>query len=157
MRKNIKLPILVIAIAVLAVFLIPRRIKAAQTSTCSNEQAKQALNLPDHYRGWAEAYRIFREFKGCDDGAIGEGFSEAIAQLFIHDWQHLDALVRLTASDAQFKKFVLWHIDATLSEDELHAIIRNTRRRCPVQDKPFCQAVEKNALASLKDLSTNSE
>jgi hypothetical protein len=153
MRTKRSLTTFVIATAVLAAFLDARVAKAAQTSTCNDEQEKLALNLPDQYQTWNQAYRIFKRFKGCDDGAIAEGFSEAIAQLFIHDWEHLGTLTRLTSSDKAFRKFVLRHIDATLSDNELHAILRNARTRCPDQDKNFCKLVEKSALTSLDELS----
>ena len=153
------LPFLFSALAVILLVGASANPAAAQTpaSRCGDKDAEQALNLPDHYKSWGQAHQIFTRFGQCDDGAVGEGFSEAIAQLFIHDWQHVGTLVRLTGSDAGFKKFVLWHIDATLSEDELQAIVRNARTRCPAEDKSFCRAVENNALASLKELRSDSE
>lgn len=157
MRTNRNLTRFVVATAVLAALLETRVAKAAQTSTCNDEQEKRALNLPDHYQTWGEAYRIFKRFKGCDDGAIAEGFSEAIAQLFIHDWEHLRTLTRLTSSDKAFQRFVLRHVDTTLSDEELHAIWRNAQTRCPDRDKNFCRLVEKRALDSLNELRRDSQ
>jgi hypothetical protein len=139
--------ILTIAIACVALpFSLVAQTKAtSQARVCTKKDAEQALNLPDRYKDWHAAYRVFKQFGQCDDGAIAEGFSEAIAQLLVHDWPHLNVLVRLTSSDRAFKRFVLRHIDETLGDDELEAIASNARLGCPIGDQAFCRLIEKRA------------
>ena len=97
-------------------------------------------------------YRLFKQFGDCDDGAIGEGFSEDVAQLFSKQWAHLDTLSRLTASDKAFEQFVLRHVDATLSDDELKAIANNSKLHCPSAQKRFCRLVQARVQSSLNEL-----
>jgi len=61
---------------------------------------------------------------------MAEGFSDDVAQLLSKQWTNLDALSRLTAADKRFERFVLRHVDATLSDDELKAIAENSTLRC---------------------------
>lgn len=113
---------------------------------------EQELNHAEP-KNWGSLYRLFRQFGGCDDGALGEGFSEDVAQLLSKQWAHIDALGRLTTADRAFERFVLHHIDATLSEDELKIIANNSRSRCPVGEKHLCQLILTRAQNSLDELS----
>jgi len=149
MRPTLKSPAVVLATAMLSVLLAGWTSTTSQMKVCTDKDAEQALNLPVRYKDWDAAYRIFKRFGQCDDGAIAEGYSEAIAQLLAHDWEHLNVLIRLTSSDKAFKEFVLRHIDETLSEDELQAIVSNSRLRCPIGGKAFCKLIETRAVTSL--------
>lgn len=127
-----------------------------QKKTCTESDAKQsldwALSKADHVRSWSELYRTFKEFGQCDDGAVGEAYSETTAQLLIKDWKEFPALEHLTATDSSFQNFVLQHIDATLTDDELKEIGQNARLRCPLEGKRFCNLIDKQAKASLDEL-----
>jgi hypothetical protein len=101
---------------------------------------------------WNELYRLFKGFGQCDDGAIGEGFSDDVAQLFLKQWPHLDVLNHLMISDEAFKKFVLLHIDATLAEEELKGIEKNAATRCPKWAAQLCHSIGTEAQQSLKEL-----
>lgn len=106
-----------------------------------------------HPKTWIALHNLFREFGDCDDGAIAEGFSEDVAQLFLKEWMHLDVLNTLIASDVPFKKFVLRHIDATLDQDELNGIAENAKSHCPLWGAQLCRSVGTAAQRSLAQLS----
>ena len=103
-------------------------------------------------KNWRSLYSLFKRFGGCDDGAIGEGFSEDVAQLLLKQWTHLDTFNRLATADKAFEQFVLRHIDATLSEDELKVIVENSAFRCPAGEKRLCGLVSARASESLDEL-----
>lgn len=123
---------------------------------CDGTQERQALQQAEP-KDWSSLYRLFKQFSGCDDGAIGEGFSEDVAQLFSKQWAHLHTLSRLTATDKAFEHFVLRHIDATLSDEELRAIGNNSRLHCPTGEKRLCQLVQARVQSSLDELSKYSK
>ena len=102
-------------------------------------------------KSWDSLYRLFKQFGQCDDGGIAEGFSEDVAQLFLKQWAHLDALDHLTAKDKSFEKFVLRHIDASLSEDELRTILDKSKKNCPTGEAPLCRSVGVQADRSLNE------
>jgi hypothetical protein len=130
---------------------LPISANARVQKDCGKVQ-EQELNHAEP-KNWGSLYRLFRQFGGCDDGALGEGFSEDVAQLLSKQWAHIDALGRLTTADRAFERFVLHHIDATLSEDELKIIANNSRSRCPVGEKHLCQLILTRAQNSLDELS----
>jgi len=103
-------------------------------------------------KSWGSLHRLFKQIGRCDDGALGEGFSDDVAQLFIKQWAHLDELKHLMASDRSFAQFVFRHIDATLSEEELRAVEENSKSRCPSGDAQLCQTIGTLARKSLEEL-----
>jgi hypothetical protein len=148
--RNI-LKVLLIAIVInMACSFSPTLAKASSQQDCG--KAEDQVIQGDTPKSWGSFYRLFKRFGDCDDGAIGEGFSEDVAQLFSKQWAHLDALSRLTTADKAFEKFVLRHIDATLSEGELKAIANNSRLHCPVAEKHLCQSVQARVQSSLDEL-----
>jgi len=122
----------------------------ANTERCGEKQ-DQWLHHADP-KTWASLYRLFRQFSQCDDGEIAEGFSKHVAQLLLNQWTHLTSLDHLMTSDAAFGEFVLRHIDATLSEDELKAIAANTRDHCPTGEGQLCRRIGIEADRSLNEL-----
>jgi hypothetical protein len=145
-------PILNKAMASFAVISITLAIspRAASQTACDTKQEQWFQQ--GEVKDWDNLYSRFKRFGDCDDGAIGEGFSESVAQLFLKQWTNLGKLDNLAASDKKFGPFVLQHVDATLSEDELKRIIENSRSRCPADEKHLCQSVQMKATQSLAEL-----
>jgi hypothetical protein len=123
---------------------------ASAQDHCDEKQAS-FLHQADP-KTWDSLYRLFKQFGQCDDGGIAEGFSEDVAQLFLKQWAHLDALSRIVVSDRLFQKFVLRHIDATLSEDELKAIEQNSKTLCPARQARLCESINAAADRGLNEL-----
>ena len=67
-----------------------------------DEKQDQWFHQPDP-KTWNDLYRLFKEFGQCDDGGIGEGFSEDVARLFLKQWTQLDMLNRLISSDSYLR------------------------------------------------------
>jgi len=124
---------------------------ASSQKGCDKKLESQSLDQPEP-KDWAGLYRLFKKFGVCDDGAIGEGFSEDVAQLFSKQWTHLDTFSRLATADKAFEQFVLRHIDATLSEDELKGMIENSTSHCPTKEKRLCSLVKSKAMDGLDEL-----
>ena len=113
----------------------------ASQKLCTDVEAGQAQREADQLRDWNSVYRSFKRFAQCDQGSIGEQYSDSVSRLLVHDWKHLDALLRLTASDPNFEQFVIRHIDETMSEDEAALIINNARLHCPAEAKRLCRSI----------------
>jgi hypothetical protein len=121
----------------------------ARANTQNKCDEKQDLWLHQvRPKTWAGLYRLFKEFGACDDGAIGEGFSEDVTQLLLKRWAHIDALNHLIAADKSFEGFVLRHIDSTLDDDELTAIAHNARSHCPTGQSQLCRSIRIKAQRS---------
>jgi hypothetical protein len=129
---------------------------AVQEKTCTDSGADQALDWALHksdgVHTWSELYRVFKKFGQCDDGAVGEAYSDTTAQLFINDWKGFPTMERLTTLDRSFKEFVLRHIDETLDNNEVRSISQNARLHCPSGGQQFCKMVEDRAKITLSKL-----
>jgi len=92
----------------------------------------------------------FKTFGVCDDGAIAEGYSDAIVQSLAKRWDHFPELAGLMEKNPDFHSFVLSHIDATTSSDDLDALVSNAEKKCPKQFQKTCQAMIARANVALK-------
>jgi hypothetical protein len=137
--------------AVLAI-AIGVRVADADQKVCTQEQGKRALDESDSLKDWNSVYRSFKSYAHCDDGAIAEGYSDTVGRLLADDWQHVDLLYRLAASDGSFKGFVLRHIDETIPDEELKAIVKNAKFRCPAGKSHFCNLVAAKAQHSISEI-----
>jgi len=91
---------------------------------------------------------FYRRFAGCDDGAVGEALSEAVARLVVDRPEALGELNRLAQPDAGFGRFVLRHIDASDDPADLQIIGRHARQNCPSKARLFCRQIERAAIAA---------
>lgn len=64
--------------------------------TCSPKEAKAAEVVAASISSWKKLHYVFHKYGHCDDGAIGEGFSESISVLMTEQWKSIDQFVRLS-------------------------------------------------------------
>jgi hypothetical protein len=119
----------------------PTDAETLQTKTCTQEEAMQAEAEASTLKNWDAVYRSFKKFGHCDDGAIGEGYSEVVGRLLARDWKHFNRLITLASSDAHFERFVIRHVDETVPADKLEQIIENTSASCPSRAKRLCAQI----------------
>jgi len=101
-------------------------------------EEKQAIDEVDHLKDWNALHRSFIRFSNCDDGAIAEGYSEAVGRLLALDWGRIGILAKLVASDDKFESFVLRHIDERLPKEMLDTIANNATKSCPATETVLC-------------------
>lgn len=110
----------------------------ASKKPCTKSEAMLAEKEVDSLSDWDHVYRSYRKFSHCDDGAIGEGYSDAVGKLLANDWGQLNGLLALTKTDKGFQRFVLKHIDETLPGDTLLKISTNARSSCSAGAQRLC-------------------
>jgi len=113
----------------------------SRAKVCSTPEASQAEREADELEDWDSVYLSFKRFGQCDEGVIAEKYSASVGRLLIQDWKDLNALLRLAASDKDFEKFVIRHIDETMSEDEAAQVIDNARQHCPAEAQWLCKSI----------------
>lgn len=99
---------------------------------CSNVESAKAEDGLAAIATWDQLHAAYRRFGQCDDGAIAEGYSDIVAYLLTNKWSTIDRFSALSRKDADFERFVLRHIDETLSPDDAAAIHHNACKRCPI-------------------------
>jgi hypothetical protein len=113
----------------------------ASKKPCTKSEAMQADKEVDSLSDWDHVYHSYKKFSQCDDGAIGEGYSDAVGKLLANDWGQLTRLLALTKTDKGFQRFVVKHIDETLPGDTLLKISTNARSSCPAGAQRLCSLI----------------
>ncbi len=111
---------------------------------CSLAEAQAAEDVVGRLKSWAAVHEAYVRFGHCDDGSIGQGFSESITILLSVKWDRLGDLRRVAAKDRVFESFVVKHIDLTVPVERLEAIAKNAHQRCGKGDS-LCGRIAKRA------------
>ena len=105
----------------------------------------QAEEDVDQLKSWDAIYHSFKRFSHCDDGGIGEGYSDAVGKLLANDWNHFQDLLKLTTQDKGFQTFVVRHVDETIPDDTLSRVRKNAKSQCPADGVQLCKMIIKAA------------
>lgn len=114
---------------------------SARAAPCSQLEAYAAETVVDYLDSWRNVHRAFEQFSHCDDGAISEGYSEAVARLMVDQWQQFPDLLAFTKREPAFAQFVLRHIDETLDPDDLASIKRLATTDCSPGAEALCEHI----------------
>ncbi len=90
---------------------------------------------------WSALYDHFKRFAQCDDGAVYEGFSEAVVMLLGTSWKELPRLAELVRQDDAFRSFVMKHVDDIAGEGQLRKVRDNSRTACPAGLEGLCKQI----------------
>lgn len=118
--------------------------------TCTQQDAREAETQVPTARSWDEIYRLYRTYGSCDDGAVAEGFSEAITLQLEGNWEATHRLNYLIRSDPKFLQFVVAHISASVPIERLVRIESNAGRSCSADLRELCMAIRTAASAASK-------
>ena len=124
---------------------------ASQGKQCTESEALAADRAMDGLHSWDDIHRAFKRYRHCDEGAIGEGFSEVVVKRLAVHWNELQILNKLIMSDPPFRSFVIDHIGATNDPGDLRRLVDHTKRRCPVKSSRLCGEIQKEALRGLRE------
>lgn len=109
---------------------------------CTKFEAYTAESLYPYLSSWKEMHMAFRAYGHCDDGAIAEGFDEAISVLWERHWKLVPEMLNETATDPEFKQFVFKRVGReTIPMKRWQVIVNNAKTGCPSNAKTFCQQV----------------
>src|SRR5574337_837603 len=99
---------------------------------------------------WQQLYQQYKLYAHCDDGAIAEGFSEAVTRLLSDRWRDIRELEAILKDARRFRDFVVRHVDETVPADRLDSIAKNATRRCPRNMKSLCSDIASAAARAKK-------
>lgn len=116
----------------------------ATTHTCTKNDAIAAEKLSTA-QSWKELHQQFQRYAHCDDGAIGQNFSESVSILLEKHWGNLKQLEAILESNPDFLPFVLRHIDSTVPIDRLQRITGYADTQCPYNLKNLCRAIKEKS------------
>lgn len=120
--------------------IAPYGAASAETVKCTRAAAAAAETQP-RPETWAALYRSYGRYAQCDDGSVAEAWSDFVATLLAEHWGSLPELDALAKAHSSFGKFVLRHIDVTMSLDQADAIRRSARDNCPADARSLCERI----------------
>ena len=130
---------------------------ATAHNACSTNMYKRAdASLVGAGSGWAPLLRHYETFASCDDGALAEGYSDAVVSLLARQWDQFDAFVRLSVRNPAFRRWAIRHIDASASTDDLTKVARNAAKCTTNADaRDLCREIARAARNALNDWQTS--
>jgi hypothetical protein len=135
----------------LVVTLFSAQAGYAQEHPCTDAEGRRALDEAVMLRSWDALYKSYKLYRRCDDGAIGEGYSESVARILVGHWNTLPRLDHLAEKDAGFRAFAMKHVDATLNMGDVETIKKNAKTRCPTGSRRLCDDLARQADSALKE------
>jgi hypothetical protein len=139
----------------LVVGMFPVHFAYAQKHACTEGEGRHALNEAATLRSWDALYRSYKSHRQCDDGGVGEGYSESIARILVDQWNTLPQFTRLAKIHTEFRAFVIRHVDATLNTDDVKKIRKKAETQCPTGLRSFCIDLAKQANSALREASSS--
>lgn len=125
----------------LVAILLPS-IALADSRICTKEEAQAAEAVAATARSLGQLHRQFKRYSHCDDGAIAEGFSEAVTLLLAEQWQNVRRSYKVWRHDPTFRAFVIRHIDETVPTERLNRIAEHAQKRCASEMKGLCLEIQ---------------
>jgi hypothetical protein len=119
--------------------------------TCSEAEARHAEKEAVTLRTWDALYHSYQAYRQCDDGSVGESYSESVGRILVDHWQTLPSLDEIDSRDVSFQRFVIRHVDATLDLGNLKRIFQNANTRCPAAWKGICGELAKRADDAIRE------
>lgn len=131
--------------------------EASTQGSCSAEMSQRADSLlAAAKRNWGDLLKHQKAFSACDDGALGEGYSDAVVHLFAQQWGQFSMFVTLAKQQPDFKLWALRHVDATASDEDLHNVVINAKTCTKSRTTgSICKAIERAAADALKESADN--
>jgi len=116
---------------------------ASNVNECTPAMAMsaEAAMLKAGSSHWTDFYHHYKKYGACDDGSIGEGFSDAAAKLFANHWDEIGKFIELTTNDDDFRYFAIKHLDETDEVSDLARIAENAQTNCPQGHRQLCDEI----------------
>lgn len=104
---------------------------------------ERALREVESLKTWDDLYRMFKrhEKDSIDDGAIAEGYSDAVGRFFLNDWKRVRRLKKICDSDPAFERFIYRHLDISIPADVWEVMVNNATNKCTVETKRICKLI----------------
>ncbi len=116
--------------------------QSANAAPCTRAEGLQADRSLDHLHTWKDIYAAYKKLRQCDDGAIAEGYSDAVAKQLAGYWGSLNKALALFDSDPPFEAWVIGHLDETNTLEDSLRIYRLSQTACPAGAETFCGKIQ---------------
>lgn len=127
---------------ILITLIVATFAQVASAKECTQMEAYAAESATAYLDSWKNVKLAFKSFGHCDDGAIGEGFDEAISLLWANQWRKLPEMLEHTKDNKEFKEFIYKRIwSETVPLERWKKIVKKAQKECPSGGKEFCAEI----------------
>lgn len=127
---------------ILITLMVAAFAQVANAKECTQVEAYAAESVTAYLDSWKNVKLAFKSFGHCDDGAIGEGFDEAISLLWANQWRKLPEMLEYTKDNKEFKAFIYKRIwSETVPLERWKKIVKKAQKECPSGGKEFCAEI----------------
>jgi hypothetical protein len=125
--------------------------QAMAHDTCTARMYRHAeTSLPAASSNWPSLLKHQQVFASCDDGALAEGYSDAVATKLATRRSEFGQFAALSRRDPAFRQWAIRHIDATATDEQLKKIMLNAGA-CNKHVKGLCEAIYRAAADALRE------
>ncbi len=135
------------------VFICMSISQASAQENCSAEMNSRAVFLLIGARKeWTSLMEHQQVFASCDDGELGENYSDAVVHLFAQRWDQFGMFIVIAKKHQDFKRWAIRHVDATASDESLKKIVLNVKA-CSndAEAASLCKAIQRAAASALAE------
>ena len=112
-------------------------VSQAQQKPCTKADSAGAEKAIERVVSWGQLQKTWQDYKHCDAGPIDEQFTEALLRMLV-DWKEMPGFAAAFEKDAQYREFVLRHLNSPAAKDDLDAIYSRSKSSCPAKLDKFC-------------------
>src|SRR5438105_2724925 len=118
-------------------------IRQPSSARVDSQIAAAATALKSGKSSWPRLAAIRVSLDGCDDGYVSEGISDVSCRSLADQWSSTPW------SDQRLILFLIRHIDATCTQDDLQAIVGNAQQ-CPKNRTRLCTSLVRAAKQAMQ-------
>ena len=108
----------------------------AQDKACTPAEASAAEKAIDRVVNWDQLYKVYREFRHCDQGPVSEVYTEALLRCLV-EWKKVEVLANWMAQDKDYNAWVVRHVRKATPEDQ-KSVYSRAKMNCPKGLDEWC-------------------
>jgi hypothetical protein len=121
------------------VFLFAATPVFAQDKACTPAEAANAEKAIDRVVNWDQLYKVYKEFRHCDQGPVAEVYTEALLRCLV-EWKKVDGLANPMTQDKEYNAFVMRHLRSAGPEDQ-KSVYSRAKMSCPKGLDDWCTSL----------------
>ena len=122
--------------AVLLILMLSAASVLAQDKPCTPAEASTAEKAIDRVVNWDQLYKVYKEFKHCDQGPVAEVYTEAVLRCLV-EWKKVEVLANGMAQDKDYNAWVVRHVRSATPDDQ-KSVYARAKMSCPKGLDEWC-------------------
>jgi hypothetical protein len=104
---------------------------------CGKSEVAAAEKAIDRASSWTQMHKAYTDYRHCDAGPVEDQFTDALLRLAV-DWKDVPTFAATLEKDAQYKAFVVKHLQSPAAKDDIDSIYSRAKSSCPAKMESFC-------------------